>query len=195
MQTAVITGGTRGFGLALATSLVTDGWSVVIDGRDRSAVDDAVHALRDSAGRWAHPRNRRRRRRSSASGRPPRGRRRDSAVSTCWSTTPAFSGRHHNLDWPTIRSTCSSTSRPSTWSLPWHSSRRCCRCSAACNGTVVDVTSDAAIEGYAGWGGYGSSKAALEQLSNVLAAEEPGIRVLLVRPWRHAHGDASGGLP
>ena len=42
-------------------------------------------------------------------------------------------------------------------------------------GIVVNVTSDAAVEGYAGWGGYGSSKAALEQLTNVLAAEEPDL--------------------
>jgi len=45
------------------------------------------------------------------------------------------------------------------------------------HGTIVDVTSDAAVEGYEGWGGYGSSKAALEQLTNVLAAEEPALRV------------------
>jgi NAD(P)-dependent dehydrogenase (short-subunit alcohol dehydrogenase family) len=44
-------------------------------------------------------------------------------------------------------------------------------------GTIVNVTSDAAVEGYEGWGGYGSSKAALEQLTNVLAAEEPALRV------------------
>jgi len=49
-------------------------------------------------------------------------------------------------------------------------------------GTVVNVTSDAAVEAYEGWGGYGSSKAALEQLSNVLAAEEPGIRVYWLDP-------------
>jgi NAD(P)-dependent dehydrogenase (short-subunit alcohol dehydrogenase family) len=44
-------------------------------------------------------------------------------------------------------------------------------------GTIVNVTSDAAVEGYEGWGGYGSSKAALEQLTNILAAEEPAVRV------------------
>jgi NAD(P)-dependent dehydrogenase (short-subunit alcohol dehydrogenase family) len=49
-------------------------------------------------------------------------------------------------------------------------------------GTVINVTSDAAVEAYEGWGGYGSSKAALEQLSNVLAAEEPGIRVYWLDP-------------
>ena len=46
-------------------------------------------------------------------------------------------------------------------------------------GTVISITSDAAVEGYEGWGGYGASKAALEQLSNVLAAEEPGGARLL----------------
>ena len=50
------------------------------------------------------------------------------------------------------------------------------------HGTVVDITSDAAVEGYDGWGGYGSSKAALEQLSNVLAAEEPDVRVYWFDP-------------
>ena len=39
-----------------------------------------------------------------------------------------------------------------------------------------------AIEAYEGWGGYGSAKAALEQLSNVLATEEPGVRVVWVDP-------------
>jgi NAD(P)-dependent dehydrogenase (short-subunit alcohol dehydrogenase family) len=47
---------------------------------------------------------------------------------------------------------------------------------------VVNITSDAAIEGYEGWGGYGSSKAALEQLSNVLAAEHPELRIYWVDP-------------
>jgi NAD(P)-dependent dehydrogenase (short-subunit alcohol dehydrogenase family) len=49
-------------------------------------------------------------------------------------------------------------------------------------GTVVNVTSDAGVEGYPGWGGYGSSKAALEQASRVLAAEEPALRVFWVDP-------------
>jgi NAD(P)-dependent dehydrogenase (short-subunit alcohol dehydrogenase family) len=49
-------------------------------------------------------------------------------------------------------------------------------------GAVLNVTSDAAIEPYAGWGGYGAAKAALEQASNVLAAEETAIRVWWVDP-------------
>ena len=49
-------------------------------------------------------------------------------------------------------------------------------------GAIINVTSDAAVEPYDGWGGYGSSKAALEQLGAILAAEEPSIRVYTVDP-------------
>ena len=47
---------------------------------------------------------------------------------------------------------------------------------------IINVTSDAAVEPYEGWGGYGSSKAALEQLSAILAAENPSLRVYGVDP-------------
>ena len=49
-------------------------------------------------------------------------------------------------------------------------------------GRLVNVTSDAAVESYQGWGGYGSAKAALEQWSKVLAAEQPALRVYWVDP-------------
>jgi NAD(P)-dependent dehydrogenase (short-subunit alcohol dehydrogenase family) len=44
-------------------------------------------------------------------------------------------------------------------------------------GTIVTLSSDAAVEAYAGWGGYGAAKAALDHLAAVLAVEEPGLRV------------------
>jgi NAD(P)-dependent dehydrogenase (short-subunit alcohol dehydrogenase family) len=47
---------------------------------------------------------------------------------------------------------------------------------------IINVTSDAAVEPYPGWGGYGSSKAALEQLTAVLGAEHPELRVYAVDP-------------
>ena len=53
------------------------------------------------------------------------------------------------------------------------SRRRCPPLRAPAAAGSSNITSDAAVEGYEGWGGYGSSKAALEQLANVLAAEEP----------------------
>jgi NAD(P)-dependent dehydrogenase (short-subunit alcohol dehydrogenase family) len=51
-------------------------------------------------------------------------------------------------------------------------------------GSVVNITSDAAVEAYETWGGYGSSKAALEQATRIIAAEEPDLRV-----WTFDPGD------
>ncbi len=47
---------------------------------------------------------------------------------------------------------------------------------------IVNLSSDAAVEAYEGWGGYGSSKAALDQLTAILAAEQPDLRVYAVDP-------------
>ncbi len=63
-------------------------------------------------------------------------------------------------------------------------------------GTIVNVTSDAAVEPYEQWGGYGSSKAALEHLTAILAAERPDLRVLIVDPGdmqTEMHQDAFPG--
>jgi NAD(P)-dependent dehydrogenase (short-subunit alcohol dehydrogenase family) len=47
---------------------------------------------------------------------------------------------------------------------------------------IVNLSSDAAVEAYEGWGGYGSSKAALAQITAVLGVENPGVRVYAVDP-------------
>ncbi len=47
---------------------------------------------------------------------------------------------------------------------------------------VITLSSDAAVEAYEGWGGYGAAKAALDHLAAVLAVEEPGLRVWAVDP-------------
>lgn len=52
----------------------------------------------------------------------------------------------------------------------------------AARGTVVTLSSDAAVEAYPGWGGYGAAKAALDQFAAVLAAEEPDLRVYAFDP-------------
>jgi NAD(P)-dependent dehydrogenase (short-subunit alcohol dehydrogenase family) len=64
------------------------------------------------------------------------------------------------------------------------------------DGIVVNITSDAAVEGYGGWGGYGSAKAALEQLGNVLGVEEAHVRVYTFDPGdmrTQMHQDAFPG--
>ena len=57
------------------------------------------------------------------------------------------------------------------------------------DGTLVDVSSDAGVEAYAGWGGYGLAKAALDHATAVLAVEEPGVRCYALDP-----GDMSTDL-
>ena len=62
--------------------------------------------------------------------------------------------------------------------------------------TVVNITSDAAVEPYPGWGGYSASKAALEHASRILAVERPDLRVLVVDPGdmrTEMHQDAFPG--
>jgi NAD(P)-dependent dehydrogenase (short-subunit alcohol dehydrogenase family) len=49
-------------------------------------------------------------------------------------------------------------------------------------GAIVNITSDASVEAYEGWGGYGSAKAALDQLTAVLAVEQPALRIYAVDP-------------
>jgi NAD(P)-dependent dehydrogenase (short-subunit alcohol dehydrogenase family) len=66
----------------------------------------------------------------------------------------------------------------------------------ASHGTILNITSDAAVEAYPEWGGYGSSKAALEHLSAILRVEEPGVRVLVADPGdmlTEMHQDAFPG--
>ena len=66
----------------------------------------------------------------------------------------------------------------------------------AVGATILNITSDAAVEAYEGWGGYGASKAALEHASRVLAAERPDLRVLVADPGdmrTEMHQDAFPG--
>jgi NAD(P)-dependent dehydrogenase (short-subunit alcohol dehydrogenase family) len=181
MQTALITGGSKGFGLALATSLVKDGWGVVIDGRDRAVLDVAVSTLlaesnggvvRGIAGDVADPAHR-------------------AALVDAVTELGGLDLLVNNA------STLGPSPLPRLAEYPLDDLERVLAVNLVAplaliqetllllrtsHGTVVDITSDAAIEGYNGWGGYGSSKAALEQLSNVLAAEEPDVRVYWFDP-------------
>jgi NAD(P)-dependent dehydrogenase (short-subunit alcohol dehydrogenase family) len=64
------------------------------------------------------------------------------------------------------------------------------------SGAIVNVTSDASVEAYEGWGGYGASKAALDQMSSVLAVENPSVRIWALDPGdmrTRMHQDAFPG--
>jgi NAD(P)-dependent dehydrogenase (short-subunit alcohol dehydrogenase family) len=67
------------------------------------------------------------------------------------------------------------------------------------SGVIINVSSDAAVEAYPGWGGYGTSKAALEHLTRILAAElaGTGVRTYIVDPGEmntQMHRDAEPGV-
>jgi len=67
------------------------------------------------------------------------------------------------------------------------------------HGTIVNVSSDAGVNAYPGWGGYGASKAALEHVGRTLAVEleGSGIRVLTVDPGdmdTRMHREAEPGV-
>jgi NAD(P)-dependent dehydrogenase (short-subunit alcohol dehydrogenase family) len=181
MQTALITGGSKGFGLALATSLVKDGWSVVIDGRDRAVLDRAVRNLQ-----------------AESHGQTVRGIAGDVADPAHRAGLVEAVAELGQLDLLVNNaSTLGPSPQPRLADYPLQELEHVLAVNLvaplaliqavlpllrASHGTVIDITSDAGVEGYAGWGGYGSSKAALEQLSNVLAAEETDVRVYWFDP-------------
>ncbi|MEY2522700.1 MAG: hypothetical protein QOJ66_1265 [Ilumatobacteraceae bacterium] len=181
MQTALITGGSKGFGLALATDLVKDGWSVVIDGRDRAVLDAALSSLqpeshgqvvRGIAGDVADPAHR-----AALVDAVTELGHLDLLVNNASTLGPSplprlAEYRVHDLERVLAVNLVAPLALVQA-TLPLL---------RASHGIVVDITSDAAVEGYAGWGGYGSSKAALEQLSNVLAAEETDVSVYWFDP-------------
>ena len=179
MNTALITGGSKGFGLALAESLVADGWSVVIDGRNPDALDEAVTRLR-----------------GVSNGQAVRGILGDVADPNHRDELARAVGDDLDL-LVNNASTLGPSPQPNLAEYPLDEYRRVVDVNVVAplaliqkvlpvlrrrRGTLVDITSDAGVEGYAGWGGYGSSKAALEQLSNVLAAEEVDVHVYWFDP-------------
>ena len=175
-QTAIVTGGSRGFGFELARALAADGWTVVIAGRSATAVDAAVRALGPAV--VGVPGDV-----SSAAHRAELVRRATSlgalglVVNNASVLGPSPQPALADYPLDVLR-----TVHEVNVVAPLALAQATLPALRDNGGTLVDITSDAAVEGYAGWGGYGSSKAALEQLSNVLAAEEPDVRVYWFDP-------------
>jgi NAD(P)-dependent dehydrogenase (short-subunit alcohol dehydrogenase family) len=172
-RTALITGASRGLGHALATALTDRGWRLVVDGRDPARLAEAVTSLdRVTAvpGDIADPAHR-------AALAEAVGPRLDLLVNNASelgpSPLPALADLRaddlrHVLDVNVV--------------APLALVQAVLPALRAAGGTVVDISSDAAVEAYAGWGGYGASKAALDQLTAVLAVENPGLRIYAVDP-------------
>lgn len=163
---ALITGATRGLGRALAVTLAREGWELVLDARHGpSPVPGAVFA----AGDVADPAHRAELL-AAAGGL-------DLLVNNASTLghTPLPPLSDHPLE-ALERAFAVNTLGPLALiqgALPALRARR---------GAIVNISSDAATEPYEGWGGYGATKAALDQLSNVLAAEEPSVAVWWVDP-------------
>ena len=187
-RTAIITGGSRGLGRALAHDLTLDGWHVIIDGRDAAAVEATATAIGAEAvaGDVTDPVHRGR---LVAAAR--RTGRLDLLVNNASTLGASPLPRLRDLDLGVLEQV-----HRVNVVAPLGLVQAALPLLLASDGAVIDITSDAAVEGYPGWGAYGSSKAALEQLSNVLAAEEPALRVWWLDPGdmrTQMHQDAFPG--
>jgi NAD(P)-dependent dehydrogenase (short-subunit alcohol dehydrogenase family) len=175
---AVITGASRGLGLALASGLSADGYRLVVDARDGAALSAAVAGLADPAAVTVVP-----------------GDITDPAHRAALAQAADRLGGASLL--VNNAGTLGASPLPALADYPVAELRAAFEVNVLApialtqlllpalrgrGGAVLSITSDAAVEAYAGWGGYGAAKAALEQASNVLAAEETVVRVWWVDP-------------
>jgi NAD(P)-dependent dehydrogenase (short-subunit alcohol dehydrogenase family) len=171
-KTAIITGASQGLGRALAANLADDGWRLVVDARTAEDLDKAAASWPDVTaipGDITDPDHRR-----------------------------ALIQAADHLDLLVLNaSSLGQTPLPPLAIYDLGQFRQVLEVNTvaalglvqlalprlkASQGRLIAISSDAAVEGYEGWGGYGASKAALDQLVRVLAAEEPELRVYAADP-------------
>src|SRR5829696_3167070 len=186
MPVGIVTGASRGLGLALARALDERGWRLVVDARGAEALSEATERLSGVtaiAGDLADAGHRR-------------------------ALVEAAGGE---IDLVVNNASLLGPSpQPPLADYPLEEFRRVYEANVVAplalvqlalprlreGAAILDITSDAGVEAYEGWGGYGSSKAALEQMTAVLAAELPGVRVYWVDPGdmrTQMHQDAFPG--
>lgn len=176
MPVALITGASRGFGLALARALAARGWQLVVDGRDEESLNAAAAQLGRGAvaipGDVADAAHRR----------------------LLMEAVDGLGGLDLLVN---NASSLGPSPLPGLDRYPLEAFEEVLRVNVVAplaliqallpnlmtaSGAIVNVTSDAAVEAYEGWGGYGSSKAALDQVSAVLGAEQKEVRVYAFDP-------------
>ena len=177
MPVALITGASLGLGAALATELAQRGWSLVVDARRADHLNALVRGLEPGSvtalpGDVADPAHR-----ASLLAAVHRHGRLDLLVNNASRLGP--SPLPHLADYP-LDELASVFEVDVLAPLALIQLHRPLLMASA--GTIVNITSDAAVEAYEGWGGYGSAKAALDQVSAVLAVEEPALHVYAFDP-------------
>jgi NAD(P)-dependent dehydrogenase (short-subunit alcohol dehydrogenase family) len=178
MPVALVTGASRGLGLALARRLSEEGWDLVIDARHGRDLEEAAAQLGYGgrvvaiAGDVADEQHR-----GAMLAAVERLGRLDALVNNASllgpSPQPPLQEYPMEVLEEVYRVNAVAPLRMIQIMLPLL--RRS-------DGRVLNITSDAAVEPYEGWGGYGSSKAALEHLSRILAVEHPDLKVYAVDP-------------
>jgi NAD(P)-dependent dehydrogenase (short-subunit alcohol dehydrogenase family) len=177
MKNALITGGSRGLGLALARQLAQKGWGLVIDSRDPNALEQARVELAELTNVIAVP--------GSVTDEIHR-----KALAQSADKLGGLDALVNNASF------LGPSPQPSLQDYPLEVIEQVYRTNVIAplaliqlvfsslkpNACIINVTSDAGVEAYGGWGGYGSSKAALEHLSHILAEESPALRVYWVDP-------------
>jgi NAD(P)-dependent dehydrogenase (short-subunit alcohol dehydrogenase family) len=170
--TALVTGAGRGLGLALARALLASGWRVVVDARRTAHLAAALPGARVVPGDVTDPTHRD----ALAAAVSGLGRL-DLLVNNASDLGPSPLPRLADVALAAVRRV-----QETNVIAPLAITQLFLPLLRASAGTVLNVSSDAAVEAYAGWGAYGSAKAALDLLTAVLAAEEPELAVYSVDP-------------